>query len=216
MAIPKDIKAINTWLEDVYGRDLLGRSYYRIIWSVGEMEKRKGNFCEFYGSIFLREWYGVREQPKYAFHPTWKDKWILERLDYSPNPELALDRAGHYEPLYVFYDENGKYLRPTLRAVQFFMTKLLLRKAWKTDEEKERDMESMEKGEFDQEVEFFYGCLDEALGGDIASAIRSGEGVVNPGVIYKPDGSPHLFNRARGSNESNSGQSATVPSGAGE
>jgi len=210
MALPKDIKSINTWLEDVYGHDLLGRSYYRVIWSVGELEKRKGTFCEFFGPIFLREWYGIREQPKYAFHPEWNDKWILEKLDYSHNPELALDVSGHYEPLYVFYDEKGGYLRPTLRAIQFFMTKLLLRKTWKTDAEKERDINDMEKGEFDQEVEFFYGCMDEAFGGEIASAIRSKSGVVNPGVIYKSDGSPHLFNRGKDSNESNSGQSIAV------
>ena len=212
MGLPKDIKAINDWLEEVYSHDILGRPNYRMIWSVGETEKRVGTFNEFYGSIFLREWFGVREQPKYAFHPEWRDKWILEKLDFSPNPELALDRAGHYEPLYVFYDENGNYLRPTLRAVQFFMTKLLLRKPWKTDSEKERDIAAMDRGEFDKEVDYFYGCMDEMFGGDIASAIRSRKGVVNPGVIYKPDGSPHLFNR--GSNESNSGQSTAVSSGA--
>ena len=209
MGVPKDIKAINDWLDKTYGHDLLGRAYYRLIWSEGLLEKRKGTFNEFYGRIFLRSFYGVKEQPKYLYHPNWREKWILERLDYTPNPELALDTAGHYEPLYAFYDEKGGYLKPTLAAIKFFMTKLFLRKPWKTDDEKRRDMEAMEKGEFDAEAEFFYGCLDDAYGADLASAIRNKEAVVNPGVLIKPDGGLHWFNR--GTNGSNSGVVSTLP-----
>ena len=181
----------------MYSHDLLGRPNYRVVWSVGELEKRKGNFHEFYGPIFLREFYGVKEQPKYLYHPEWRDRWILEKLEFFPNPELVSDIAGHYEPLYAFYDENGGYLKPTLRAIQFFMTKLLLRKPWRTQGEKEKEIEEMDKGEHDEEVEHFMGCIDEYLGGDIASAIRDKSAVVNPGVIYEPDGKPHFFNRGK-------------------
>lgn len=210
MSIPKDIKRINEWLDQEYGHDLLGRPAYRIIWSTGEMEKRKGIFRDFYGPIFLREYFGVKELPKYQFHPQWKDRWVLEKMDYTRNPELVLanDVAGHYEPLYVFYDQKGEYLRPNMKAVQFFMRNLLMRKPWKTDKEKWNDLNAQEKAEYDAEAEYFYGCLDDAFGGDVASAIRAGSGVVNPGVLYKPDGTPHMFNR--GNNESNRGQSPSV------
>lgn len=214
MSLPRDIKVINRWLYDTYGHDLLSRAHYRVIWSTGELEKRKGNFQEFYGPIFLREYYGVKEMPKYLYHPNWRDKWVLERLDFSPNSELMLDVAGHYEPLYVFYDQNGVYQKPTLKAIQFFMRNLLQRKPWKTDKEKWNDLNEQEKKEYDDEANLFYGCIDDYLGGDIASAIRAREGVVNPGVIYGADGKPHIFNRG-GSSEGNSSQSSAVPSGTG-
>jgi hypothetical protein len=215
MSIPKDIKAINKWLDEEYGHDLLGRPNFRIIWSTGELEKRKGVFQDFYGPIFLREWYGVKEQPKYVYHPYWRDRWVLERLDFTPNPELVSDIAGHYEPIYVFYDEKGEYQRPYMKAIQWFMRRLLLPKVWKTDREKWNELNTAEQKEQDDEAEFFYGCLDEAFGGDLASAIRSREGVVNPGVIYEPGGKPHYFNRGGSSAASNSSQSASVPSGSG-
>ena len=41
----KDIDSINKWLDEEFGHDLLGRAHYRIIWSVGELEKRKGTSC---------------------------------------------------------------------------------------------------------------------------------------------------------------------------
>lgn len=209
MSLPKDIKAINKWLDDQFGHDLLGRPNYRIIWSSKELEKRKGTFQEFYGPIFLREWYGVKEQPKYLYHPNWRDRWVLEKLDFSYNPELVLDVGGHYEPLYVFYDEKGEYQKPTMKAIQFFMLRLLHRRPWKTGAEHERELDQAEQKELDEETDFFYGCLDDTFGGEIASAIRGKEAVVVPGVIYKPDGSPHLFNRG-GSSEGNSSQSASV------
>jgi len=192
----RDIDRINKWLRETYGHDLIGRAHYRVIWSIGQLEKRKGTFQEYCGPIFLREYYGVKELPKYLYHPNWRERWILERLDFAPNHELALDQAGHYEPLYVFYDANGGYLRPTLRAIQFFMLHLLERKPWKTDKEKWNDLNEQEKKQYDEEAEFYYGCLDDQFGGDLASAIRSKEGVVNPGVIHLPDGNLHWFDRS--------------------
>jgi hypothetical protein len=208
MSVPKDIQAINQWLDLTYGHDLLRRPNYRVVWSVGQVEKRKGTFVDMYGSIIVREYFAVKEMPKYLYHPNWRERWILEVLDFTPNEELALDVAGHYEPLYVFYDENGRYIKPTLAAIQFFMTKLLLRKPWKTDAEKQREMDEMERGEHDQEAEFFYGCLDDAFGSDIASALRSKTGVVVPGVIHLPDGGTHMFNKGVTNASDNSQPSA--------
>lgn len=215
MSVPRDIAIINEWLDEVYSHDILRRPYYRVAFTTGQLEKRKGVYQDFYGPIFLREFYGVREQPKYLYHPRWRDRWVLERLDFSHNPELVLENAGHYEPLYVFYDEKGEYLKPTLRAIQFFMTKLLMRKPWKTQAEKDREIEEMDKGAFDAEVEVFMGAIDEYLGGDIASAIRDKSAVVNPGVIFEPDGKPHFFNRGKNGNNGDSSKSPAVPSGTG-
>lgn len=206
----KDIDRINEWLDKEFGHDLLRRPHWRIVFTTGQLEKRKGIFADFYGHIFIREYYGVKEQPKYKYHPYWQDRWVLERLCFTPNPELVLDTAGHYEPIYVFYDEKGQYLKPSMRAVQWYMTKLLTRPPWKTRAEKERDLEAMEKHEYDEEVATFYGCLEDRFGGSLASAIHHGDGVVNPGVIFTPDGKEHWFNRG-GDNGGNSRKPDAVP-----
>ena len=207
----KEIDRINKWLDETYGHDLLGRAYYRIIWSVGEIEKRIGNFQIFSGPIFLREYYGVQELPKYKYHPDWRERWILERLDFGHNPELALDVAGHYEPLYVFYDREGKYQKPFLNAIKYYMYMLTAPKPKLTDKQWQRHWNEQEKKEVKEETEFFYGCLEDEYGGEIASALRYGEAVVVPGVIHKADGGLHWFDRGK-KNVSYRRDSDSVPS----
>ena len=211
----KEIDRINTWLDEEYGHDLLGRAHYRIVWSVGELEKRKGTFQIFSGPIFLREYFGVMEQPKYRYHPDWRERWILEKLDFSLNPELALDVAGHYEPLYVFYDREGNYQKPNMRAIQWYMYLLTKPKPKLTDKNWRDRWAEQEKKELDEETEFFYGCLEDTYGGPLASALRYGEGVVVPGVIHKPDGGLHWFDRSK-KDASNSSDSDSVPSKGGQ
>ncbi|KKN65760.1 hypothetical protein LCGC14_0478050 [marine sediment metagenome] len=207
----KEIDNINRWLDEEYGHDLLGRAHYRIIWSVGELEKRKGTFQIFSGPIFLREFYGVQEQPKYRYHPDWRERWILERLDFSPNDELVLNQPGHYEPLYVFYDREGKYQKPFLRAIKYYMYMLTKPRPKLTDKQWQNRLAEEEKKEFDEETEFFYGCLEDEYGGGIASALHYGEAIVNPGVIFDADEKPHWFDRGK-KDASNSSDSDSVPS----
>ena len=207
----KEIDRINVWLDETYGHDLLGRAHYRIIWSVGEVEKRIGNFQIFSGPIFLREFYGVQELPKYKYHPDWRERWILERLDFGHNPELALDVAGHYEPLYVFYDREGKYQKPFLNAIKYYMYMITRPKPKMTDKMLQNHWDDQEKEEFDEEVEFFYGCLEDEFGGDLATAIHQGEGIVNPGVIFDADEKPHWFDRSK-KNASDRRHTDSVPS----
>ena len=207
----KEIDRINAWLNEEYGHDLLGRAYYRIIWSVGEIEKRKGNFQIFSGPIFLREYYGVQELPKYRYHPDWRERWILERLDFGPNAELALDVAGHYEPVYVFYDREGNYQKPNMRAIQWYMYLLTKPKPKLSDKNWQDRWAEQEKAELAEETEFFYGCLEDEFGGGLATAIHQGEGIVVPGVIHKPDGGHHWFDKGK-KNASDSSDSDSVPS----
>jgi len=207
----KEIDGINKWLDETYGHDLLGRAYYRIIWSVGELEKRKGNFQIFSGPIFIREYYGVQELPKYKYHPDWRERWILERLDYTPNPELALNQPGHYEPLYVFYDREGNYQKPTLKVMKYYMYMLTQPKPKLTDKQWQNRWDEQEKEDLAEETEFFYGCIEDEYGGEIAAALHHGEAIVNPGVIFDAKEKPHWFNRGK-KDVSNSSDSDSVPS----
>ena len=200
----KDIEIINKWLDEEYGHDLLGRAHYRIIWSVGEVEKRKGNFQIFSGPIFLREYYGVMELPKYKYHPDWRERWILERLDFAPNPELALNQVGHYEPLYVFYDRNGDYQKPTLKALKYYMYLLTKPKPKLSDREWQNKWNEKEAEDLAEEKEFFYGCLEDEFGGDLATALHQREAIVVPGVIHKPNGGLHWFDKGKGSKKNES------------
>lgn len=200
----KDIDAINAWLDEVYGHDLLGRANYRIIWSVGELEKRKGTFQIFSGPIFLREYYGVMELPKYKYHPDWRERWVLERLDFGHNPELALDQPGHYEPLYVFYDRNGDYQKPTMKALKYYMYLLTKPKPKFTDKEWQKRWDEQADQDMKEETEFFYGCLEDEFGGSMATALHQREAIVVPGVIHKPDGGLHWFDKGKGSKKNES------------
>lgn len=171
----KEIDVINEWLDKEYGHDLLLRPNYRIIWSVGILEKRKGTFEEFSGPIFLRSYYGVKEMPKYQYHPTWREKWILEKLTFDlPNPELVLDMAGSYEPIYVWMDDDEKYFKPSLRHVQFYMSKILAPKVFI------EDWDAVERAEIEQEAEKNYGIMEDLWGGPEATAIHQQEGIVVP------------------------------------
>ncbi len=183
-----EIDIINKWLDRTYGHDLLGRPTWRVVFSSGQTEKRKGEIAEFYGPIFIRSWYGIHEVQKYA-SPDWKDRWILERLTFDiENPELCLDRPGSYEPIWTFRGPSGVYQKPNLKSVKFLL------EMWEKQMVdarhqplNESDWNKMDKKEFQDEVDYFYGALQDTYGDDVASALRYGEAVA-PGVIYKPDG----------------------------
>jgi hypothetical protein len=107
---------LNRRLKDKYGT-ISDHARYRIVWSTTETEKRKGRFNDFYGPIFLRTVEGIREVPKYPFY---KDRWVLEMYTgISYFTSEVVDHNG-YEPLFVF-DNNGKYLDPVWRAVEFIL-----------------------------------------------------------------------------------------------
>jgi len=104
-------KEVNKRLDRTYGRNLFNEPIFRVVFSEGLLEKRVGTFAEWYGKVFIREWTGLREVPKYGYI---KAKYILERWQpptrdtYDPLvPETAY---GSYEPVYVFQDAKGNAL----------------------------------------------------------------------------------------------------------
>lgn len=105
-----NVDNINKRLTSKFGTNLTGLPFFRIIWSDSLQERRIGVFQEHLGKVFLREFRGLRECPKYSYI---KARWIVER--WLP-PALAYDPAipdtvnGSYEPIYVFQDVQGNAL----------------------------------------------------------------------------------------------------------
>lgn len=105
-------KEINRVLEKVYGKNLKGEPIFRISFSDTQIEKRFGKFAEFSGPIFLREFCGLREVPKY---PYLKAKYVLERWmppSLAHTHEIPGTSEGSYEPVYVYQTADGEALSP--------------------------------------------------------------------------------------------------------
>ena len=110
------------------GKHLDGRTIFRIVWSTSQLEKRIGNFTDYYGSIIIREVSGVlREVQKY---PYCLDRWVLEKLIFlnpshqSANRELVTRRAYDYEPIFVFQDNDYNPLSVNWPSVDWIINSL--------------------------------------------------------------------------------------------
>ena len=109
---------INKQLKDNYGLNNKGNANFRVVFSDDQRESRRGIYQEYAGKIFLREFIGVKEVPKYSWI---KGKWILERwagpeLTYHEDIVSALD--GDYVCIYIFQDIKFNYLPPLWKVAQ--------------------------------------------------------------------------------------------------
>jgi len=151
-----EVDLINEKLLLYYGVELDGRPRYRVVWSSTQFEKRVGAFNEFYGSIFLREFVGVRDVPKYPYD---KDRWIVERLFYIHNAEIIAEKPGSYEPVYVLKGPNSEFLPLNWRVVD-----LVINYAEKKPlgiKLTDSDWQGLEEKEVAQETEYFQDELAE-------------------------------------------------------
>ena len=101
-----------------WGQTPHGEPRVRLIWSEDAKELRRGEFNEFYGSLFLREFIGVKLCPKYSWI---KERYVLERWfppDVTFDIELPESNQGSFEPIYVFQDKYGRALPLNLRVVE--------------------------------------------------------------------------------------------------
>ena len=120
------VNAINRRLHKEY-RVLDGRPIYRIVWSEDELELRKGKFTDWYGSIFIREYFAVKRVRKY-----WHLKnpcYVLEKLIFIRGKEELKEIAsellevsrGSYEPLYTFCDSESNPLPVNWKVVDLIL-----------------------------------------------------------------------------------------------
>jgi hypothetical protein len=117
-----EVNFINQWLLARFRTDALGRQIFRVVWSNELAERRDGAHEVWDGSIYLRTEFGVKQVLKYEYI---KDRWILEKLVFQPNGEIVGSEIGHYEPVWVFWNKDGEYLKPILKAVQLILNCLL-------------------------------------------------------------------------------------------
>jgi len=151
-----ELDEINERLLLYYGRELDGRQRYRVSWSTGEFEKRFGTFNEFYGAIFLREFIGIKECPKYPYD---SDRWVIEKLFYVKNDEIIAEKPGSYEPFYILKGPKSEFLPLNWKVVDmivnFAETKPVGIKL--TD----KDWENQEQVEMKAEAAYFEDELDD-------------------------------------------------------
>lgn len=151
-----DAESINDRLELYYGRELDGRPRYRVVWSTTQLEKRVGEFNEFYGSIYLRTFTGMKEVPKYPFD---KDRWVVEKLFYIKNPEIIAEKPGSYEPFYVMKDALGNFLPLNWKAVDLAVSFAEARPVGITLTDK--DWNAQEQEEIDTDTRYFEDVLND-------------------------------------------------------
>jgi len=124
------IESINETLLQNF-RVLDGRPIYRLVWSDSQLEKRVGDFTDWYGHILIRQEHkALREVKKYWYFE--KPCWVLEKLVFVNGVqalkeitlELVEARNGSYEPVYVFRDSEGNPLQVNWRVVEIIISVL--------------------------------------------------------------------------------------------
>ena len=156
------------WFLKQQGTSVTNLPLYRLTWSGSAFEWRRGIFNDYYGSIFLREYKGVRYVPKYPYIDS---KWILEKY-FPPFHEDALPESnlGSYEPLFVFQDKNEKALPVVLKIVELLV-----------GYDRNRDKPSLDTSLFDKlEKQEFNEILDSIDSTPIASLLHTKEAIVVP------------------------------------
>jgi hypothetical protein len=130
-----------------------------LVWADEQIERRKGTFTDYYGSILIRQEYqAVRDIKKYWYFKR-QDVWVLEKLVFLPKEsqmkdmleELVHAQNGTYEPLYTFADINDNPLPVVHEVVDFVI--------WRTQNPMEKmtqkDVDKLEAAEDKREVQYF-------------------------------------------------------------
>jgi hypothetical protein len=117
----REIRSLNNWLIESYGKTPTGKVRFRVVWSEDIFEMRKGAFNEFYGNIFLREIIGIQRVKKYNFI---NNRFILEGwvdADMSHNGEVPEAKGGDFTAIYVFENNKREPLPVTRKALAFMV-----------------------------------------------------------------------------------------------
>lgn len=108
----EELKAINKYLLDTYGKALDGKPKFRVIWSDDHTEARLG----LHGPNAEVE--TVKEVPKYNF---FRERFVLEAYTLAfegifgaaiRHAKGIVRRGDNYEPLRVFQTREGNFLEP--------------------------------------------------------------------------------------------------------
>lgn len=179
---------INEILKNRYGTALTGPARFRLVDRDAEFEKRRAEFEDWHGDIFIRRVFETRLVMKYPFVSA--GSYVLERYVAEPfadkwpamPPLPDVVEWNGYEPFYAFDGEVVKVRGiPPIRAVLFIIQTNLFKKELKKSL---AEMAQDEEKKLDKEKEEFYAMLDDAAPW-VATALHDGEGVVVPADIKK-------------------------------
>lgn len=146
---PEVLERINTNLKERYGM-LEDQPTFRVAWTSDQFEDRYGVHEIWYGGIYLRTEAGVLKCKKYPYKP---DRWVLEKRIANIHPEIVGAKAS-YEPVWIF-DDEGEYMEPTEKMINFLVYMLLFYPRRK------RDLAAEELAEEQKEYQEIYQELDE-------------------------------------------------------
>jgi hypothetical protein len=123
------IEQVNKDLHRLY-RVLDGRAMYRVVWSEDQLEVRRGLMREYYGHIFIREYFSVGPRKKYWYFQN--PCWVLEKLTFIKGQaalkevvqELVECANGSYEPIFPFVDKDFTPLPVSRLVIDIVLWKL--------------------------------------------------------------------------------------------
>lgn len=166
MELTEPIESINNQLIHLFGIDTItGMPIWRVVWSNDQYEKRLGTYDDITESgIYLRTVTEVREVPKYS---QWlPNLYVLERLVVVPEinqDELPTSKIS-YEPLFPFWDKDGKALPPKLEVAKFVIDTIYAAqygthnlKKYKDDEDSQEASLELKKKRIDEISEYLWG-----------------------------------------------------------
>jgi hypothetical protein len=181
-----ELQLLNEKLLAQYGSTLNGNQRFRMVFSDGETEKRKGNFDIYSetGQWLRREYDVVRIVLKY---PTNRERFILERYTLepfgkwvaNPPPREVFDYNG-YEPFYVFEWVEARPV-PPWAALQFIIQANM--------SERTAALERLEELHRKQDASSFQQSMDilDEMSPYLPGLLHDGEAVVVPDMKETKD-----------------------------
>lgn len=119
--LAEPIERINYYLEKEYGKWEDGQARFRVVWADDQYDKRWTQHTDEGLELLHPE---VRELPKYQH--CW-GFYVLEQLSIVPEGSDLTTKLS-YEPLWVFWDKNKKYLAPRFDMAKYLVDAMYARK----------------------------------------------------------------------------------------
>jgi hypothetical protein len=178
----ESIETLNKRLLEIYGKFETGGANWRIVHSSNQFEIQKGKFTKTTeNGIYLGEFEGFKEVPKYAFIQP--PKYLLERVVPVVNAQGSnqLITKLSYECIWAFGEKGdpaGKAIYPCWEAIEFIIKTVLGHhtsapyKEGDPIEEKEKRIADIYENLFGDDTE-------------TSDALRYHEGIVVPNKEFK-------------------------------
>jgi hypothetical protein len=177
----KELEVLNEQLLNTYGKSLDGHPRFRVVYSDGEIEKRKGDFDIFddSGNYLGTQFKTVREVLKYPLN---RNRFILERYvleaygKWPGNPPpIGIFGYNGYEPFYVFEWVEEKPV-PPFAALYFIIQNAMFNEI--------SVVEYLKKAQEEKDERYIKKALDilDEASPYLVGLLHDGEAVLNAGT----------------------------------